>query len=159
MGALRFNHMELTLAPGQLTAWRQDLTTFYHEVFGFSAVELDLFGQPALALQTDPEGSQFLLLVEQGRYLEPVGYDHLGFLVDSFQAVDELRSACQAWQQKDSRVEIIVYDDLVLEATTTRAFYVRYGLPIWFDVQHIAYHAGHEPRRQWRFETVNETAP
>ena len=35
---------------------------------------------------------------------------------------------------------------------TTRAFYVRFGLPIWFDVQTQEYAPGSEPARQWKFE-------
>jgi hypothetical protein len=48
-------------------------------------------------------------------------------------------------------VQIRLYDDLVLENTTTHAFYVRYGLPIWFDVQHIAYRPEKAPARRWTY--------
>jgi hypothetical protein len=90
-------------------------------------------------------------VVEHERSLSCPGFDHLGFLLDSREAVDEKFAACRAWQARDSRVEIKEYDDLLLEHTTTRAFYVRYGLPIWFDVQHIAYHKDPPTKRRWVF--------
>ena len=149
---LRFNHMELTLPPGELRRWRNDLIAFYGEVFGFSHVDIRLFDQDCLALQTDPHGGQFLLLIEQERHLSSPGFDHLGFLLDSAEEVDAKLAACRAWQARDPRVQIREYEDLRLEDTTTRAFYVRYGLPLWFDVQHIAYREGKEPRRVWKYE-------
>jgi len=146
---LRFNHMELTLPPGELRRWRQDLIAFYGEVFGFSHVDIRLFEQDCLALQTDPHGGQLLLLIEQQRHLSSPGFDHLGFLLDSAAEVDGKLAACRAWQARDPRVEIREYEDLRLADTTTHAFYLRYGLPLWLDVQHIAYRAGKEPARRW----------
>jgi hypothetical protein len=65
--------------------------------------------------------------------------------------VDAKLEACRAWQVRDDRVQIKEYEDLVLEDTTTHAFYVRYGLPLWFDVQHIAYRPDRQPARRWTF--------
>jgi hypothetical protein len=141
--------MELTLPPGQLAVWRERLAAFYGDVFGFRATDIDIFGQTAFALSTDAADSQFILVAENDKALQPAGYDHLGFLLDSREAVDRALAACRAWQQKDPAVEILEYDDLILPDTVTRAFYVRYGLPIWFDVQHIAYREGREPSHRW----------
>jgi hypothetical protein len=143
--------MELSLPPGQLSLWRKDIAAFYGEVFGFEARDFPLFDQTCLALQTDPEASQFLLIVEHERHMSSPGFDHLGFHVDTREEVDAKFAACRAWQARDPRVQIKEYDDLVLEGTITRAFYVRYGLPLWFDVQHIEHRPGHVPARQWNF--------
>ncbi len=110
MAALRFNHMELTLAPGELSRWRGDLSAFYSEVFDFDVIDFKIFEQTALVLRTDAEGSQFLLILEHERSMASPGYDHLGFLVESPEAVDQRLQACRAWQAKDSRVEILEYD-------------------------------------------------
>ena len=149
--ALRFNHMEISMPPGELARWRQDIAAFYGEVFGFQARDFPLFDQTCLALQTDPEASQFLLIVEHERSLSAPGFDHLGFHLDSAADVDAKLAACRTWQARDPRVQIKLYDDLVLEATTTHSFYVRYGQPLWIDVQHIAHHPGYEPSRRWSF--------
>ncbi len=148
---LRFNHMELSLPPGELRRWRDDLVAFYGEIFGFGHRHIDLFDQTCLALHTDPEGGQFLLIVEHERHLVSPGFDHLGFLLDDAAEVDAKLAACRAWQAKDPRVQIKLYDDLELPDTVTHAFYVRYGLPIWFDVQHIAYRPGKKPPRTWQY--------
>jgi hypothetical protein len=148
---LRFNHMELSLPPGSLRLWRDDLVAFYGEVFGFGHRDIDLFEQPCLALQTDPDGGQFLLIVEHERHLFSPGFDHLGFLLDDFAAVDEKLAECRAWQARDPRVQIKLYDDLELPDTVTRAFYVKFGLPLWFDVQHVQYRPGRAPERTWHY--------
>jgi catechol 2,3-dioxygenase-like lactoylglutathione lyase family enzyme len=148
---MRFNHMELTLPPGALTRDRDDIRRFYGEVFGFEALDVPILKQVGLLLRTDPETSQFLLLTEQRVHIASPGYDHLGFLYDSRAEVDALLEQCRKWQARDSRVEIKEYDDLQTGDTTVHAFYVRYLLPIWFDVQVIEQEPGSEPRRRWTF--------
>jgi hypothetical protein len=44
-----------------------------------------------------------------------------------------------------------VYDDLVSPTVTTHAFYVKYLLPIWFDVQCIERTSGPAPERSWQY--------
>ncbi len=148
---MRFNHMELTLPPGALSRDREDIRRFYGEVFGFEALDVPILGQNGLLLRTDPETSQFLLITEQRVHIRSPGYDHLGFLFDSRAEVDALLEQCRKWQARDGRVEIKEYDDLEVGDTTVRAFYVRYLLPIWFDVQVIEQAPGSEPARRWRF--------
>jgi len=149
MSALRFNHMELTFPPGALERDRDAIVAFYSEVFGFNAIDVPLFDAAGLLLATDDEVSQFLLLMEQEKYLQSPGYDHLGFLYESRAEVDDLLEKCKQWQKKDDRVRLKEYDDLVIAPTTTHAFYVQYLLPIWFDIQVIEYEAGTEPKKSW----------
>jgi hypothetical protein len=40
-------------------------------------------------------------------------------------------------------------DDLDLPQTVTHAFYFRYLLPIWFDIQIIESKPGFEPKHRW----------
>lgn len=151
MSALRFNHMELTLPIGALARDREAIIAFYSEVFGFDAIDVPLFDSSGLLLRTDPETSQFLLLMEQEKHLQSPGYDHLGFLFDTREEVDEKLALCKQWQRKDDRVRIKEYDDLVISPTVTHAFYVHYLLPIWFDIQVIEYDAGTAPAKDWTF--------
>lgn len=151
MPALRFNHMELTLPPGTLTRDRDAIIAFYSEVFEFNAIDVPLFDSTGLLLSTDDEVSQFLLLMEQETHLHSPGYDHLGFLLDSREQVDEKLDLCRQWQGKDDRLRLKEYDDLVIPPTTTHAFYVQYLLPIWFDIQVIEYEGGTEPSKQWSY--------
>jgi hypothetical protein len=133
---MRFNHMELTFAAGTLTEeFRQEVDSFYGSVFGWTSSETDLLGQRCHLLHPDPD--HFILLAESGKPMSSPGFDHLGLLQDSREEVDDLLEACKRYQEKDSRVQIREYDDLVYPGVTVHAFYVKYHLPIYFDVQVI----------------------
>tara|TARA_R110002072_G_scaffold83597_4_gene189616 strand:- start:31563 stop:31997 length:435 start_codon:yes stop_codon:yes gene_type:complete len=143
--------MELTLPIGTLSRDRDAITAFYGEVLGFEAIDVPLFDSTGLLLRTDPETSQFLLLMEQEDHLQSPGYDHLGFLFETREEVDEKLALCKQWQQKDDRLRLKEYDDLVISPTVTHAFYVHYLLPIWFDIQVIEYDEGTRPQKDWVF--------
>jgi hypothetical protein len=59
----------------------------------------------------------------------------MGLLQDTRAEVDELLTKCKEFQQQDDRLRIKEYDDLVNPGMTVHAFYFKYLLPIWFDVQ------------------------
>jgi len=80
-----------------------------------------------------------------------VSDDHLGLHLDSEADVADMLARCEAFGADHPELEIRRLNVLDLKATLTYAFYVRYLLPIWFDVQHIAYKPGYEPAREWRF--------
>ena len=134
---MRFNHMELTVPKGALTESREEIRRFYGEVFGFEALDVPILKQMGLLLRSDPETRQFILITEQTLHMRSPGYDHLGFLYETREEVDALLEQCKKWQERDPRVEIKEYEDLVAGGTTVHAFYVRHLLPIWFDVQVI----------------------
>jgi hypothetical protein len=130
----RFNHMELTFPVGTLTDdFKADVDAFYTSVFGWHPTDTEVVGQLCHILLLEDE--QFLLLAESDKPMSSPGYDHLGLLQDSRADVDALLDACQRYQEKDDRVRIKVYEDLVYPGLTVHAFYVKYLLPIYFDVQ------------------------
>jgi len=126
--------MELTFARGTLTdQFRQEVDAFFHSVFGWEATDAEVVGQRCHILLPDPD--QFILLAESDKPMHSPGFDHLGLLQDSRNDVDDLLVACQRYQDKDERVQIQEYEDLVYPGLTVHAFYVKYLLPIYFDVQ------------------------
>lgn len=134
MPTMRFNHMELTFPRGTLDdGLRADVDAFYGDVFGWAGVDTEVVGQLAHILLVD-EG-QFILLAESGKPMSSPGYDHLGLLFDTRAEVDEKLEQCKRYQEKDDRVQILEYDDLVYDELTVHAFYVKHLLPIYFDVQ------------------------
>jgi len=149
MAIPRFNHMELTVPRGALTEHRDEIKAFYAELFGFEALDVPILNQTGLLLRTDAETSQFILVTEQEKHLHSPGYDHLGFLYETRAEVDGLHEKVQKLREKDPRVEIKEYDDLVTGPVTVRAFYVRFLLPIWFDIQCIEHADGAAPARRW----------
>ena len=56
-------------------------------------------------------------------------------LQDTRAQVDELLEASKRYREKDDRVLIKEYEDLVYPGLVVHAFYVKYLLPIYFDVQ------------------------
>jgi hypothetical protein len=131
---MRFNHMELTFPVGSLTKdLREEIDAFYGSIFGWNGLDTDVVGQSCHLLMPDPD--QFILLAESERAMSSPGYDHLGLLQDTRQEVDDLLTACERYAEKDERVSIKRYEDLVYPGLTIHAFYVKYLLPIYFDVQ------------------------
>ncbi len=131
---MRFNHMELTFPVGSLTtALREEIDGFYGSIFGWTGLDTDVVGQSCHLLM--PDADQFLLLAESERPISSPGCDHLGLLQDTRQEVDDLLDACERYAEKDDRVSIKQYEDLVYPGLTVHAFYVKYLLPIYFDVQ------------------------
>ncbi len=151
MPDMRFNHMELTLAKGELTRHREALRTFYGEVLGWEGLDVPILKQTGLLLRSDPETSQFILVTEVDEPLHSPGYDHLGLLYETRAEVDALLEACRKWQAKDDRVRIKEYEDLAAGDVTVHAFYVKYLLPIWFDIQCMEYAEGTAPAKSWSY--------
>ena len=160
MPPLRFNHMELTLARGTLDEkTRADVKGFFGELFGFEALDVPILGQLGLLLRTDAETSQFLLVTEAREPMQSPGFDHLGFLVESRERVDDLLARCRKWQERDARVQLKEYEDLVQGGVTVHAFYVKFLLPLWFDVQSMEHAPGVAPREGWRWGPLAPLPP
>jgi hypothetical protein len=133
-GSMRFNHMELTFRRGTLTTeFREEVDSFYGSVFGWTGLDTEVVGQQCHLLM--PDSDQFILLAESDSPMSSPGYDHLGLLQHSRDEVDRLLQECERYAEKDDRVQIIRYKDLVYPSLTVHAFYVKYLLPIFFDVQ------------------------
>jgi len=131
---MRFNHMELTFPRGTLTTeFREEVDAFYGSIFGWKTMDTEVVGQLCHLLQPDPD--QFILLAESDKPISSPGYDHLGLLQDTRQEVDEILEGCRRYAEKDGRVQLKEYKDMVYPNLVVHAFYVRYLLPIWFDVQ------------------------
>jgi hypothetical protein len=133
---MRFNHMELTFAEGTLDdVFRKEVDAFYGDVFGWTGVDTEVVGQLCHVMLTGDPNGDFILLAESPKPMSSPGYDHLGLLQGTRAEVDELLEKCRRWQEKDDRVQLKEYDDLVVGDLVVHAFYVRHLLPIWFDVQ------------------------
>jgi hypothetical protein len=133
---MRFNHMELTFPVGTLDdVYRKEVDAFYGDVFGWTGVDTEVVGQLAHVMLTGGSNSDFILLAESPKPISSPGYDHLGLLQDTRDEVDELLEKCRRWREKDDRVQLKEYKDLVTGDLVVHAFYVKYLLPIYFDVQ------------------------
>jgi hypothetical protein len=130
---MRFNHMEMTFPVGSLTKTaRDDIDAFYGSLFGWTALDTEVAGQSCHLLTAEPD--QFILLAESDKPMSSPGFDHLGLLQDSREAVDDLLAGCERYAEKDDRVQIRRNEDLVYPARIVHSFYVKYLLPVYFDV-------------------------
>lgn len=150
MTRMRFNHMELSFPSGMLTqGFRDDVDAFYCGVLGWDSLDTEVVGQSCHLLR--PDDGQFILLAEGRDPISSPGYDHLGLLMDTRDEVDSTLAKCQLFQEKDKRLRIKEYEDLIGPAVTVHAFYVRHLLPIWFDIQCMEWPPGKEPSRRWQY--------
>jgi hypothetical protein len=149
----RFNHMELTFPKGTLdAAARKDIGAFYGEMFNWNGFDVELFKQTNFILTSDDAAQSFILLAEADKHMTSPGYDHLGILCDTREEVDDRLEIAKRWREKDDRVDITEFkDDLVQGPVTVHAFYVKYILPIRFDVQVIEYADGATPEKRWQY--------
>lgn len=132
---MRFNHMELTFPVGTLDdVFRKEVDAFYGDVFCWTGVDTEVVGQLCHVMLTGDNGD-FILLAESAKPMSSPGYDHLGLLQGTRAEVDDLLERCRRWQEKDDRVKLKEYDDLVAGDLVVHAFYVKHLLPIFFDVQ------------------------
>lgn len=139
MSQARINHMEVTVAQGTLEALMPALKSFYCDALGLVPAHLDAFPGPHVFLNSDDFKSFFIYVAEHEQPMVVRGDDHLGFHMQDDQAVDRVLEACRGIATGDPRMEIRELDDLDLAQTHTHAFYFRYLLPIWFDIQHIEF--------------------
>jgi hypothetical protein len=149
----RFNHMELTVEPGSLDdAARRDIAAFYGEMFNWTGRDVELFDKRNFLLMGEDGSQHFILLAESKKFMQAPGYDHLGVLCDTREEVDELLERAMRLRDKDDRVQILEFaEDLVQGPVTVHAFYVKYLLPIRFDVQCIEHAPGTEPDKTWQY--------
>jgi hypothetical protein len=125
--------MEITFPMGTITPeFCAAIEAFYGDVFGFTFRSEKMFGQQSLTMQAG--GSDFILLIEGDQAMSAPGFDHLGIELASRAEVDETLARVKR-RLPDDRIELKEYDDGVMHDRLYHAYYVRYLLPIWFDVQ------------------------
>jgi hypothetical protein len=139
MAQARINHMEVTVAPGTLATMLPALKSFYCGMLGFQSAQMDAFPGSHIFLTSEDPGRYFIYVAEHEKPMVVGGDDHLGFHMEDSAAVDRVLGACRELAKLDARMEIRDLDDLDLEQTRTHAFYFRYLLPIWFDIQFIQF--------------------
>ena len=139
MSKARINHMEVTVARGTLASIMPALESFYCKTLGLKPAHLEAFPAPHVFLISDDAASYFIYVAEHEKPMIVGGEDHLGFHMEDRTAVDRVKDACRELAKTDRRMEIRDLDDLDLQQTLTHAFYFRYLLPIWFDIQFIEF--------------------
>lgn len=137
MAGVVFNHMELSVPRGALEgALPQELSSFYGDVLGWTMGEPQFVGG-RIQFRMRPTPDNFLLIAESDSPMSAPGYDHLGLLYDDRVEVERVFDEGERMHGSDERCEVWRYDDIYRDGIIIHGFYLRYLLPIWFDVQCI----------------------
>ena len=63
--------------------------------------------------------------------------------------VDDLLEKCRQYREHDDCVQLVVYEDMDTNRGKVHTFYVKYLLPIWFDVQCFEFKSDKVPEKPW----------
>lgn len=148
----RFNHLALSVPPGELEGMRADLEKFYGGVLGAQLFDYDSGRLHYLIISFDEDfPSQSLVIGEDKNYMQSPGFDHIGLEYDTYAEVHDIIERCKEFKKGDDRMEIIELAELKDERFDSQAVYLRYLLPIMLDVQALKWHPGEAPKKQWEY--------
>ena len=85
---------------------------------------------------------QFVFLIADDRPMAAPRLDHFGMGVGTEEELDEFLARAKAYQEKDSRVEIIDKQTEQHPGLALTSFYVGYLLPLMLEVQHFRFDGG-----------------
>ncbi len=133
--APRFNHVAMSVASELLEpAGRAELCAFYGAVFGWHELPTETVDGQKLVFSVHTI-EQFVFLIADDPPMTCPRLDHFGLSVATEVELDAVLAASRAWQERDSRVEIIdkKTEDHGMLAITS--IYVRYLLPMMVEIQ------------------------
>ncbi len=131
----RFNHVALTVAPGELDEpGRRALLDFYGEVFGWTGMPGMDRDRELLVLRCH-SNEQFVYIHGADDPMRCGPSEHVGMSVTTPAELDALYERARAYGERDPQVELTdrAMDDY--KAVKLHHFYVRYRLPVSFEVQ------------------------
>jgi len=140
----KFNHVAMSVPSDLLREQgRKEILDFYGEVFGWQEMPTQTEDGRVFVLMAYEFG-QFVFLIADDDPMTCPRKDHFGMSVPSIEMLEEFLAKCEAYREKDDRVDIVPKhtDDFgVLKLTS---FYVRYLLPLMIEVQHFEWVPGGE---------------
>lgn len=138
----RFNHVAMSVAASLLEASeRRDLLAFYGDVFGWT--EMPAIGREGeLLVMRVHRNDQFVFLHAQEQPMQCPPEDHVGLSVDSPEALETLVQRAREAAKRHPSVEIRPEEPQDFGVLTLHACYIRYRLPLTFEVQCFAWAPG-----------------
>ena len=136
-GMPRFNHIGISVSADLLDEQgRQDIVSFYSEVFGWQELPTETVDRQKLVLSAY-SFDQFVFLIADETPLTAPRLDHFGMGVASEGELDEFYAKAQAYREKDDRVDIIDKKTEHHPGLDLTSFYVGYLLPMMVEVQYF----------------------
>lgn len=131
----RFNHVALTVPPDALdAAGRESLLSFYGEVFGWTEMPVMTKDRELLVLRCH-SNEQFVYLHASDAPMRCGPSEHVGMSVATPAELEGIHERARKRAERDPEVEVTerAVDDYT--AVKLHHFYVRYRLPVSFEVQ------------------------
>jgi hypothetical protein len=137
----RFNHLAVSLPPDALDAdGRAAIAEFYGDVLGFEEYPELTRDRAQLVLRAHHH-EQFVFLVGEDEPMRAPRMDHVGLSAATQGDFDEVASRAAAWKARCPEEVDLIEPQVEEHAGLLRlhSFYVRYRLPVMFEVQHFEY--------------------
>ena len=107
----RFNHVAMSVTADLLQpAGRAELTAFYGDVFGWQELPTETVDGQKLVFGVHTV-EQFVFLIADDPPMTCPRLDHYGLSVQTEAELDAVLAKARAWQARDERVDIILYDE------------------------------------------------
>jgi hypothetical protein len=139
--APRFNHVAMSVAPGELDAeGRAALVAFYGDVFGFEEYEELTEDRHRLVFRAHSH-EQFMFLIAEDAPMAAPRLDHFGLSVASLDDFEEVARRAAAWKVEEPDIVDLIEPTVeeYVGALRLHSFYVRYRLPLMVETQHFEY--------------------
>jgi hypothetical protein len=138
----RFNHVALTLPAAALDErGRAELLAFYGQVFGWTAMPTMSKDRELLVLRCG-SNEQFVYLHAATAPMRCGREEHVGMSVGTRAELDAIWERADERRSHDARVELTERKTDDFGVLKLHAFYVRFGLPVSFEVQCFEWAAG-----------------
>jgi hypothetical protein len=133
--APRFNHVAMSVSPELLSPEaRADVLAFYGEVFGWTEMPSMSEDGKLLVLRAW-RNDQFVFLAASDDPMRCDAQEHWGLSVATPAVLERMHEAARKYQERDPRVELTPCKTDDFKVLKLHAFYVRYRLPMWTEVQ------------------------
>jgi hypothetical protein len=133
--APRFNHVAMTVPPELLAPeGREAILRFHGEVFGWTEMP-GMSEDGRLLVLRAHRNDQFVFLQAAETPMRCDHREHFGMAVETPAELDRMHEAARKYRERDPRVEIIDRKTDDFRVLKLHAFYVRYLVPLWTEVQ------------------------
>jgi hypothetical protein len=144
--APRFNHVAMSV-PSELLSpeGRADVLRFHGDVFGWTEMPSMSEDGKLLVLRAY-RNDQFVFLAASDDPMRCDAKEHWGMSVATPAMLDRMYEAACKFRERDPRVEIIERKTDDFRVLKLHAFYVRYRVPLWTEVQCFEWAEGVDER-------------
>ena len=115
---------------------REDIISFYSEVFGWQELPTETIDRKQLVLMAYTF-DQFVFLIADGDHMRAPRLDHFGMGVATMEELDTFLDRARRYKERDERVDLIEKQTEQHPGLKLTNFYVGYLLPLMVEVQHF----------------------